>query len=784
MFIKKIKFLIFSCIFILASNSIKAENILPKNKPKTQTSLNTTKKIILPKKKPASSAFKKSALKKQGMILPKHKPEIDIKTTNLIKKRRFILPKNKPVTREEKKIVVVDEIKDEKKIVEKTEKDLFILPKKKPVIYKTTKSKIAEKSKYFSKRDFKLAKKIFKSIEKNKWQTAVKLSNKAKDKSLNKLVNWLYLLRESNQASFYEYFVFINKNPNFPRIGRLKYLAEHKINLKDISAKKLVKWFNEESPLSGYGKIKLGEAYIELNNYSEGEKLIKEGFINAKLSKNNLKHIRKKHKKILKSSDYIKRADWLSWENKYWDLKRMLRYLPKDYQALYTARQLLMSKSYGVDNAIAKVPKNMLRDSGLQYNRLKWRRKRGRLESSLEILLEIKNDPKFLVRPDKWWIERAIISRSLIYKKKYELAYKIASKHSLTEGPEYAEAEWMSGWIALSFLNDSIIATKHFNNFYENVGYPISLSRGAYWLGRSYEKSNNKKKSEDWYKEASKYLNTYYGQLAFIKLNPENEFILEEQKEIDKKQKKDFYENELVKLIFLLKELDKTKYTKHLLKHLALLDIENGTEILAGNLAIEIGRYDFAIQIAKKASYEKRFHNNVNYPIINTPLEVNYKKMPSKELVLAVIRQESEFDSKANSSAGAKGMMQLMTYTAKVVSKQAKLSYSKSKLTSDPSYNIKLGSYYLATLLEEYEGSFPFAVAAYNAGPKRVRYWKKINGNPQKNEINYVDWIELIKFKETRNYVQRVLENVNVYKYMLNKKPIKIKNYFYDKPHY
>ena len=158
--------------------------------------------------------------------------------------------------------------------------------------------------------------------------------------------------------------------------------------------------------------------------------------------------------------------------------------------------------------------------------------------------------------------------------------------------------------------------------------------------------------------------------------------------------------------------------------------------------------------------------------------------MPSKELVLAVIRQESEFDSKANSSAGAKGMMQLMTYTAKVVSKQAKLSYSKSKLTSDPSYNIKLGSYYLATLLEEYEGSFPFAVAAYNAGPKRVRYWKKINGNPQKNEINYVDWIELIKFKETRNYVQRVLENVNVYKYMLNKKPIKIKNYFYDKPHY
>jgi len=157
--------------------------------------------------------------------------------------------------------------------------------------------------------------------------------------------------------------------------------------------------------------------------------------------------------------------------------------------------------------------------------------------------------------------------------------------------------------------------------------------------------------------------------------------------------------------------------------------------------------------------------------------------MPKNELVLAVIRQESEFDEDATSYVGARGLMQLMTYTAKLVAKQAKLSYSKNNL-KNPDYNIKLGSYYLAGLLEEYEGSYPFALAAYNAGPKRVKYWKKINGNPQKEDINYVDWIELIKFKETRNYVQRVLENVNVYKYMLSGKPVKIHNFFEDKPHY
>ena len=215
-----------------------------------------------------------------------------------------------------------------------------------------------------------------------------------------------------------------------------------------------------------------------------------------------------------------------------------------------------------------------------------------------------------------------------------------------------------------------------------------------------------------------------------------------------------------------------------------MLDIDKGSEILAGELAISIGRYDFAIQIAKQASYEKRFFNNINYPIIQTPRIVNRKNMPKQELVLAVIRQESEFDMKANSYVGAKGLMQLMTYTAKLVAKQAKLPYSKSRLTIDPNYNIQLGSYYLAGLLEEYEGSYPFALAAYNAGPKRVKYWKKINGNPQKGEISYVDWIELIKFKETRIYVQRVLDNVNVYKYLTAGKPIQIYKFFEDKPHY
>ena len=257
---------------------------------------------------------------------------------------------------------------------------------------------------------------------------------------------------------------------------------------------------------------------------------------------------------------------------------------------------------------------------------------------------------------------------------------------------------------------------------------------------------------------------------------------LEKDMEIDPKYRIQFFNKELVKISYLLDELKKDKYTKHILRHLANDNIAKGSEVLAAELATSINRYDFAIQVSKIASYQKRFHNKYNYPIISTPKYINKRKIPESALILSIIRQESEFDLSANSHAGAKGLMQLMPYTAKLVAKQAKLPYSKSRLTTDPEYNINLGSHYIAGLILQYDGAYPFAVAAYNAGPKRVKYWKKINKDPQKKQVDYVDWIELIKFRETRNYVQRVMENYNVYRYILEQKPVTMKNFFKDQP--
>jgi soluble lytic murein transglycosylase len=710
-------------------------------------------------------------------ILPLKKPNLTDEENEKNLSINILKPLEKPKEKNEPEI-------EEIKIEPSETKITFIIPKKKPIIIGKTSSERIEISKYYNKKDFNIAKKAISEMEKGQWTKALSTSKRAKDKSINNFIKWRYLLTTGNQATFFDYFSFIEKNKDYPRIDRIKYLAEHKLDTKEISPKKIINWFGDNEPLSGFGKMILGESNLLIGKTELGIKLIKQGWIEADLSKNELKFFRTKFKKYLNENDYINRSDYLAWNNKYWDLKRMLPYLPKDYELLYNARQLLMSKSYGVDQAIKNVPDKFVNDAGLNYDRLKWRRKRGRIDGSLEILLKIKNTKDYLVRPDLWWEEREIISRSLIYDKKFELAYKISSNHGLTEGPEYAEAEWMSGWIALSFLKDPLLAKDHFLNFYNNVSYPISTARGAYWLGKSFKSLKDKEQSNKWFEEAVKYLTTYYGQLAFMELYPKDNFELEKDMEVDIKYKINFYDKELVKIVYLLDELDKDKYTKDILRHIANDNVIAGSEILAAELATNIGRFDFAIQISKIASYEKRFHNKYNYPLISTPKIINGRKIPESAFILSIIRQESEFDMSANSHAGAKGLMQLMPYTAKLVSKQAKLPYSKSRLTTDPEYNINLGSHYIAGLILDYDGAYPFAVAAYNAGPNRVKYWKKINKDPQKKQINYVDWIELIKFRETRNYVQRVLENYNVYRYILEKKPIPMKNFFKDNPLY
>jgi len=350
--------------------------------------------------------------------LPSKKPSTQ-NDTDFQKKNNSYL---EPIT--EKK---VEEIKEQKKL--NTSKQVyklnntFLYPSKKPLTYTKVANKSEIKSKILKEKDYNLAKDIFSLIKQGKWNSAVEQTKKIKDKEFKNLVTWLYLKQNGNRATFSDYRNFIAKNSDYPRIGRLRYMAEHKIILENSSAKSIVSWFDEVAPLSGAGEIKLGEAYLKIGETELGTKLIKSGWVEADLSKRDVRYYRKKFRKLLTTQDHLKRADYLAWDNQYWDLKRMIPYLPKKEKLLYNARFILMTNSYGVDKAISDVPKELINDLGLQYNRLKWRTKRNRLEGSLEILRKFHGE-ETLLYPELWWKLRENITRDLIYEKKYSLAMR------------------------------------------------------------------------------------------------------------------------------------------------------------------------------------------------------------------------------------------------------------------------------------------------------------------------------------------------------------------------
>ncbi len=716
--------------------------IEPKEKPKNLTNIATIDKKIEPKKiilEPKTIIEKKTEDKKTNKIIEKKETK---KKEDIIHKKET--PKEIEITNTE-----------------------GIVPPEKPLdlgIKKTS-------SKIISEKDFKISQNIFNYIKRNNWKSAFKEAKKASNPIISKLVDWSYLIESNNNASFYDYVAFIDKNNNWPRIDRLRYLAEHKIDFKEVAPAHVINFFQSIQPFSGYGEMKYGEALLIAGKETMAKQFIKKGFIRAYLSKDDFRYISKKYKYILTQEDYIQRAEYMAWENEYWELNKTIPYLPKGYKELYFARFSLMTRSYGVDSAINKVPKDMISNVGLQYDRMKWRRKRGRYDSALEIINIYTNEPEKLVKPELWFKEKLIIARKKIDQKKYEEAYALLTNHGITDKAELADAEWHAGWLALSFLNKPDEAITHFKTMYDSVGYPISRSRGAFWLAKGYEKLGKKTEANKWYGIAATQTTTFYGQLALIKIGKQKISIRNDYT-LDKEKYNKFLKTDLAKVIILLNELNETRRSKDFIKHIGGEDTKLENRIFAGTLSQKVERLDYSIQLAKQASYEGINLLELNYPVIETPHEVKGNIILDQEYILALIRQESEFDRSANSHVGAKGLMQIMPATGKLLSKQLKMSYNKDKLTEDEFYNLQLGTYYISELYKNFDNNIYLALAAYNAGPHRVTRWLKRFGDPRKKQIDTLDFIEHIPFLETRNYVQRVIENINVYKYVLNKKPV------------
>ena len=753
------RFVIIINLFLLLSLTISAyaKNIPPKLKPekfidKSASSSKTSKFL---------DNITKNKKKEQITLTPKNDvpKEEELNQKKEIKKET---KESKPKPIAEKEIVKPKDTKEIKTNTEVKE----VIPKIKPQDFKnfTPESKGPLETKTLNNKDFEISKVVFDYVDRKQWKLALSDAQKMQDKTIYTLVNWMYLIDSQSGASFNEYFIFIKNNKDWPRINRIKYLAEHKINFDNNTPSSIIEYFTNNPPLSGFGKLRLAEALLENNQAEKSKSLVKDGFKDAELSKNDLRYFSKIFKKFLTQQDYTLRADYFAYEAKYQDLRDTIEYLNPDYQKLYNARAALFTKR-SADNLIAQVPQYLKEDPGLIYDRIKWRRKKARFDDALTLINQSASDS--LERNQYLAKERLSIARDKIQDKEFKTAYEILKDHRLKDGSDYAEIEWHLGWLALSFLNQPDAALAHFLRMNAAVSYPISKARAAFWIGKTYKKLGQVNQATTWFKTGSQYGTTFYGQLSHKEID-EKKFSINNSFKFSEEKYEEFKKNNpLAKSVIVLKELNRTKYTKDILRHLGDVDQNKTAEeiSMAGVLAQDIERYDFAIQIAKNASYKNLNFLEISYPKIDVPKQIKDQKILDSSVILALIRQESEFDTSATSRVGAKGLMQIMPATGKLLSKVTNIDFSREKLTRDKDYNLALGSYYISDL-DDLFGSQYLAFAAYNAGPNRVEKWIKTHGDPRKKQIDAIDFIELIPFHETRNYVQRVSENINVYEYL------------------
>jgi soluble lytic murein transglycosylase len=583
-----------------------------------------------------------------------------------------------------------------------------------------------------------------------------------RDAALVKLIRWMELRKASSRAGFAEIIEFLAANPDWPGKHALRLRAEESMPA-DMSDKDVIAWF-QKNPALGPGKLRLADAYARTGQKAKAEELIREAWTAGDFDVNQEKTFLLRYRDTIRAEEHWARLDRMLWDGRTGSpYQRMLTRVEPGQKALAEARLRLKSGAGGVERAINAVPANLQADPGFLYERAKWRRVRGQNDSARDILIK---PPSRLVRPDLWWREVEYQARQALRDGDISLAYKLAASHKPGGDRIQADAEFFAGFVALRFLEDPKTGLAHFKRLHDGVTSPISKSRGAYWAGRAAEAMKDPAGAKAWYAKAAEHLTTFYGQIAAGKLSDTAPALPADAKPTSAEVQA-FRRHELTRIVTLLHELG----PNDLFHAFSIALVEKaktpGERVLALNHIRSLGRTDTAVTVARRIARDGTVLIEDAYPIIALPKGDG----PEAALVHAVIRQESGFDQRAVSRAKAQGLMQLIPPTAKLVSKELGLKYDLAELTQNPSYNITLGSSYLNGLIEDFDGSYIAAIAGYNAGPGRIKRWLRDNGDIRKREVDVLDWIEQIPIAETRNYVQRVLEALYIYRSRMSKTP-------------
>ena len=615
-----------------------------------------------------------------------------------------------------------------------------------------------------------LARTAFQAAEKGDWARAWRTIAGVRDPLASKLMRWHQATQENSGASFEEIAAFLEDNPDWPSQSLMRQRAEEAMTAA-TPPRRVIGWFAQGDPVTTNGRILLGRALLVVGEREKARAAIRNAWINGSFPAGEEESFLREFGFLLTPSDHTERLERLLWQGRSAEATRMLPKVDGGMQALALARMQLRGMATSADGALARVPPHLQSDPGLIYERIRWRRMKDRTAEANELLLRHRLDAS---EPRLWAIERQILARRALADRRFSEAYRIASGHALSTGADFAEAEWLSGWLALRFLNDPKAAKRHFESMYNEVKYPISLARGAYWRARAAEALGESTDAKRWFQTAAGHPTTYYGQLAAARVVPDRPLSFPPDPQPSAEERRAFEANELVGAVRLLITLGQRDLAAPFLVSLAAARESAGWRGLTAALANAKGRPDLAITVAKRAAERGDVLVGAGYPTLPVPKvsavtpAAGYARSLEHPLVLAIIRQESAYRTDAVSSAGARGLMQLMPRTAQEVASKLSMPYSAGRLLTDTDYNLTLGQTYFGSVLNRFDGSYVLALAGYNAGPYRAHQWRSEMGDPRGDLNAAIDWIELIPFNETRNYVQRILEHLQVYRSKVN----------------
>jgi len=474
--------------------------------------------------------------------------------------------------------------------------------------------------------------------------------------------------------------------------------------------------------------------------------------------------------RILTAADQWRRFDRLVWAGSGLPAgaaaRQAVRVFPADRPAA-EARLALRRDDPSAAALVAVLPRPVRAEPSMVLELARWHRRAGQDRAAAALWVKCGGDAEAAVPPDRqraFWDERNLLARRMLRAGDPDAAYSLASGHRQS-GEAAIDAEFLSGWIALRRLDRHAAAMQHFQRLAGLSPAAITQGRAHYWIGQTAAAQGDAAGAQAAYAQAAAWPTTFYGQLAARALGDDDAALAARIRSVrdpawSAAEAEAFAAQELTRAAVLLTALGEPRRARAFLQRLDETAASQAARAMAAHMALGLGMPDQAVAIARRAGRDGLALADAGWPLgvepPNGPVE--------PAATLGLIRQESSFDVSVVSPAGARGLMQLMPATAASVARRLNEPISVPALTVDAGYNMRLGTAYLQGLLEQFGGALPLAAAGYNAGPSRVQDWVSGYGDPLSGHVGMIDWIELIPFNETRNYVQRVIENVVIYR--------------------